>query len=261
MFNSIYNTNCKNNRNGIYRYKYHIIIVIIYLYIMNNTNLYSITSSDISNYNSPEVIENLIISLVNHNDPPIVNIGNKEISHPLFNNNYNWSEVEKVRRTIRILIDNNSADIFPFLIMHLDDKRYALTTRINGSVLNMTISDICRDIAYDDLLFPYNDWPNTSDIPHVITGDGKIYYPPPHKNLKQWCMTRNNKKLWEMQIEIGEWAINTIKNIQGLSKDNKYEKIKSIKNKIETIQKKRKALLNDHYPYERVDFTADNYNK
>jgi hypothetical protein len=197
-------------------------------------------------------LDRFIDALANRNQPPRV-----AGSYALFSEKYDWAEQQRVQTALDVLVKHSGADLWPRLLAHLDDKRYALTNKINGVVANMTIGSICWNIAYCDLVTPFSDsWPNRSEISGNIFVGGVKLTAPPHHDLKTWYHARQGKALWELQVELGEWGIKTMEGLTELDKDEKVQCIQRSKATIDLLRRTKNPIVNKRWPYETDYFDA-----
>jgi hypothetical protein len=203
--------------------------------------------------------DQLIDAIANRNEPPRLADDNGATHPPLFAANYDWTEQDRVIKAIDVLVreKNKSDDLWSRLAEHIDDKRYALTYEFNDGVGDRTVGEICRNIAYADLMKPFGFlWPNNIDIPNVISVNDKFFRPPPCRDLKGWCHARQGKPLWELQVEIGEWGIKTMEGLAELDKDKKALAIQKSKETIDTLRRTKKPIVNEHWRHETKFFNA-----
>ena len=127
----------------------------------------------------------------------------------IFGENYDWTEYRRVRKAIDILVKRNGEELWPHLVKHLDDQRYSLTCSIDDFGTNLTVGDFCRDMVRRNLAEPYGClWPSTSTLPLPsyarVIGFAR---PPWQQTLDKWSHSWKDKRLWELQVELGEWGI------------------------------------------------------
>jgi len=97
---------------------------------------------------------------------------------------------------------------FPYLLAHMDDKRYCLTADSGDSDVNWSVGKACHDIFRCNLQ-PYGDF-FTAD--HRIESRNRPSYMKKfnladHEAAKKWWEARKEKSLRELQIEALEWTI------------------------------------------------------
>jgi hypothetical protein len=227
--------------------------IIVYIW---SINILAQTQIADTNKLSTKELDELINALENRNDPPSLADDNGKKHGPLFDPYYSWVEQDRVIKALDTLTKRNSDVLLPLLIKYLEDKRYSLTTKINGTEINMTIGFICWNIAYNDLIYPFRGWPNYSDIPNVISGGGKVHFPPPRQNLKEWYQARKDKTLWELQVEVGEWAIKTLEDAKEISDKDKSLGLKMTKEAVDKLRKTKNPIVFYRFPYEMNCFDA-----
>ena len=71
---------------------------------------------------------------------------------PLFCKGYDWSDQDRVRNAAWMLARNDGDDLWPRLVEHSDDRRYAATLAPpDDRVQNWSVGNVCRIIAIRDL--------------------------------------------------------------------------------------------------------------
>jgi hypothetical protein len=192
----------------------------------------------------------LIDGLENHNPPPIIPVppGRPEACTPIFDKNYDWHEQERVKRTIQRLVEH-ADDAWPEIIDHLDDKRYCMTYESMEQPRNFTVGEICRQIISDTLSWGYmRHW---SD--EVEYGREQSFHRMScsdvarNGDLKAWCESRSAKKLYELQIEMCEWAMPKVAQLTEPTDEDKRAWIAAIAAQIEDFREFQRPVLPDRF--------------
>jgi hypothetical protein len=192
----------------------------------------------------PVDVRKLIDVLENHNRKPrYVDRGSGVKA--LFDKKYDWSEQERVERAIQNLMDH-SEEAWAELLKHMDDRRYCITYEVSGDAVNEDVGGTCRSLVVDSLAMAYIGhiphessvaWSNLR-IPEIARGD--------NAKLIAWCRKRSDKKLYELQIEMCEWAIRAVADLdvseEEVSEKDREKSIAEIKAQIETLRKRKKAV-------------------
>ena len=202
-----------------------------------STESRSANSTDRSDY------KRLVSSLSNNNPPPRL-VGGEPDQRPVFAKNYDWVEQERVLKVIQTLLDNAEPALSE-LAENLGDTRYCITFD-QDYIVNDTIGDTCRTILGESLTAAY-----MPHIPHGILSEARLYQPDVLKGddkTRAWIREQVSKQrpLYELQIELCQWAINEIPNISDLAKVSDTEKqtaIRNIQAQIETLRTTRKPVL------------------
>lgn len=128
---------------------------------------------------------------------------------PLFDEKYDWSEYDRVVRTIRLL-KCRAEDAWPELLMHFDDGTYCVSTASEAyeTGQNHTVGLVCQEIVRGYLRAGYSRHLHTLrlDKPQYMAIRSPAMLRDP-ATLKTWCEKRSEKKLYELQVEMCEWAI------------------------------------------------------
>ncbi len=138
------------------------------------------------------------------------------------------------------------------MVRHLDDGRYSITynaNSISGSAHNWSVGDVCREIIVGSLTGGY--------LERLGGTDKKSYYRLekflPDKRgsmigkdiLKAWCDERSAKRLYELQIEVCQWAVVELGKggfEEEVSPSRRLEWIAAIKSEIERLKTSKKAF-------------------
>ena len=149
--------------------------------------------------------EQLIKALTTTNGPPEVFKSNSGYNEPVFPTTFDWVEYARVRAAITNL-EANSEETWPSIVEHMTDGGYCFTVEAYDSAYNYSRGYVCYVIAQS--------WLNRT-YAGLMPMDRPLYqYQAPHsmepEALQEWCRIRRGKKLYEMQIEAGEWAISII---------------------------------------------------
>ena len=91
-------------------------------------------------------LESLIDAMASRNKPPqLVTAGDATI--PLFGEDYDWAEQERVRTAIDAVMRSKSNDSWWRLRAKIGDDRYVLTATRGGVVKNFTVGCACSDMV------------------------------------------------------------------------------------------------------------------
>lgn len=199
-------------------------------------------SAEIPACKAPEELrrrgEELINGMVSRNRPPAI-----DDWHIHFPEDFDWTEGNRVLRAVRQAVDEVE-ELWPVLVEHLEDPRYCVSCRIEDISYNFTVGKICRYIISNALSEAYypcrpkvKKWwivSNRLSMPEVARGDGKA--------LKAWCKQRSDKKLYELQIEMCQWAISTVAELDGVSEEDKSKSIEAIRAKIAALRESKQPV-------------------
>jgi hypothetical protein len=144
----------------------------------------------------------MVEALANNNPTPVT-IGHRH--KPLFDENFDWNENSRARNSIPVLILNVEL-AWPQLVSHLGDERYCTTYKsFSGSSYNRTVGDICREIVLRNLSNAYFETVHFTPKEVFLNMQTASFLRDP-KILQRWCADRHERKLYELQIEMCEWA-------------------------------------------------------
>jgi hypothetical protein len=174
-------------------------------------------------------------ALANQNLPPEL-FG--PLNRPRFSDDFNWDEDARVWNTIKELAQH-AERVWPSMVSHLGDERYCITYRsFNNYSQNVTVGKICGDIIMRNLTHAYVQRIRTTNKQTVL----KLRSPrflQKGETLKEWCLKRSDKKLYELQIEVCQWIsdklddaefVNESPEIRGELKEAVKEVITSLEN-------------------------------
>jgi hypothetical protein len=199
-----------------------------------STEVRTVTSTDQTEY------KRLVLSLANKNPPPRL-IGEKPDQRPVFAKDYDWVEQERVLKVIQMLLDNAEPALSE-LAENLSDTRYCITFD-QDYIVNDTVGDICRIILVENLTTAYRPY-----IPGGELSAARLYFPDALRDkdkMRAWIREQVSKQrpLYELQIEMCQWAINEIPGLPEVSDAEKQTAIRNIQAQIETLRMTRKPVL------------------
>ena len=177
---------------------------------------------------------------------------------------------KRVQAAARALSQDNSNDLFGCLVRHFDDKRYAGTSEMyEGCPWNEQVGTICFVIARNKLqcaylrhlepgkTFQYGG-PTFNHVPEnsrdfLPDGVQRELHDAPQlyatdDGLAGWYRARKGKPLYELQIEVCEWAIKTVEDAHSVA-DKPREKFVAAVRKETASLKKNKKPVGDPSPW------------
>ncbi len=211
-------------------------------------------------------LEALIDALANKNKPPKLPeiVAFRESHRPPFDAKYDWTEQERVWKACLTLLQRERTDgndLWQHIAEHADDKRYAFTCWTEShdpyvGPYNIRVGEICRHIAYRDLVCAFAQIWEGGPIFDVRLDDGHFYKDLPWRDVKTWCRARPGKPLWELQIEVGQWGIKKLEGVDGAQNKEKADSLQKTPALIDALRKTKKPIVNK-YPtviIERIKF-------
>lgn len=210
---------------------------------------------------SPEGAENiakLFKALVTTNEKPFVYKSHSGYRMPVFPPSFDWEEYKRVIAAIDELekrLAENVEEVWPILVDHMCDPEYSFTVDAYDSAYNYSRGYVCYCLA--------RSWVN-GVYAGLMPMDRPLYqYQAPHsmdpKALQKWCRERRDKKLYEIQIEAGEWALSIIPTESEMDEEDQQRAIKEIQKRIDRISKSKKPIAGKFFsvdvicPYSKED--------
>lgn len=145
----------------------------------------------------------------------------------------NSKESKRVDALLKQVIER-SEDLLPELVAHLGDERYCKTVGMAaGYPSNWSVGDICQQIIGETLSEPYY-----RHLPGTKTNYHRFRLPAfaqDKAKLREWCLARKDRKLYELQIEACEWALGELKG-------SNEELVTAIKQETESLKKTKTAV-------------------
>lgn len=182
----------------------------------------------------------LVEALANRNPPP-QHAGVRRT--PTFAANFDWSEDARVWKALELVIQR-AEEAWPELVGHLDDDRYCLTYRsFSGFTYDDTVGTMCRTIILRNLSRGYFESVRPQlKAPHLALLEAGFLRDP--KRLKAWCEERRDKKLYELQIEMCDWAITEVATsdvFSRVSQEDRDQWTAAIKSAAESLRNSKTA--------------------
>jgi hypothetical protein len=154
-------------------------------------------------------LESLMDAMASHNKPPrLVTVGDAVV--PLFGEDYDWSEQQRVRAAIGAVMRIKSDDLWWRLRASIHDDRYVLTAMRGGVAKNFTLGALCCDLVDARLCLGF-----TAHLPSVPGRLPATFRPEEEfwQHEAQWA--REQKPLYAMQAALCERAIKQWEPVQG----------------------------------------------
>jgi hypothetical protein len=216
--------------------------------------------------------DRLIDAVASRNkEPKIIETGGSPIA--LFDDKFDWADQERVQRAVAALSQDESNDLWPRLVEHIDDERYSVTGGDDlAAPQNFSVGWACRVLAFNHLLYAYLQYlepggsaPMGGDSMNWVADDSTEYVPgklqmelheppqlgrlwgelPGEKRLWKWYQARKGKPLYELQIEMCEWAIKRVEGDSRVAEKPKREFVNRVKRQIQLLRETKKPVV-DH---------------
>ncbi|MEK6260850.1 MAG: hypothetical protein AABP62_19800 [Planctomycetota bacterium] len=169
---------------------------------------------------------------------------------PLFNEPYDVDEQQRVRKTLLELNKHVGNDLWPLLITHANDKRYAYTIEGDYYSKNTTVGSLCSEMAYMDLLLAYRKYlPDLDDLSHAQPERPYSRYPNlwPDKLLQggfvKWAEQHPERAMYEAQIAVCEWAIKEAPSLKGVSDEKKAKFVADLTKQFTTLKETKQPVV------------------
>lgn len=174
----------------------------------------------------------LIEELVSPNMPPVTqNRAGGNVRFPAGYDVAAQRRIDEVRQTLQDRFEES----LPFLIAALDDERYCLTISWadGDGFYNESVGAVCRNII-ESQLEVYRD--------KIVFSGPRHWHKYDYKQIsREWWQARRERKLFELQIEAVEWAIQQFEKSD--DSDPRFDRVKqrsdlrSLRDKIAKTQK------------------------
>lgn len=161
-------------------------------------------------------------------------------SWPIFADDFDFDEQKRVQERLQSLPALEGDDLWWILWEYSSDERYSLTYyNYLESAQNATVGDLCREMAEGDLLFAYRQFAIRAPGTETVAQDYASWTPRVEEGFlaKEWFEARKTRKLWELQIEMCEWAITKAPALEKLSAAKRHEFVKKVSTEIERLKK------------------------
>jgi hypothetical protein len=203
-------------------------------------------------------IRAIVDALANRNPPP----KHSGVHHtPTFAANFDWAEDARVWKALESVIQR-AEEAWPELVRRLDDDRYCLTyLSFSGFTYDKTVGTMGRTIILRTLSAGYFESvkPRFKE-PHLAILTADFLRDP--KRLKSWCEERRGKKLFELQIEMCDWAIAEVATSDVFSRESREDRDQwtaAIKRAADSLRNSKTAVHWKGFGDEEVfRYTSDN---
>ncbi len=208
-------------------------------------------------------MERLIDAVASRNKAPKL-VGEPPSAYPIFSEQFDWNDQSRVRAAALALAQDGSNDLWGCLVEHFHDTRYSATCELDECYPeNWTVGSVCIIIAENKLQCAYLRHLKPGGTSHYggptfnhVSEDTKeflpdsvqrdLHYVPFLRNndkLAAWYRARKGKPLFELQIEICEWAIKRAEDAQGAADKPKKKFVAAVRNEVESLKKNKKPSV------------------
>ena len=183
-------------------------------------------------------------ALANHNRAPKIISYGLEGDAPLYDKEYDWQEDDRIIPVVRF-VKNHAEMMWPELLKRFDDERYCISvaTEAHESGWNCTVGRVCQDIVRTYLTAAYE------RHMHILLAMEREYmamiYPSiirKPKDLLAWCEERKEKELYELQMEMCEWAIKEAVKTRSTTVDRRKAFVQAVKTEIKALYYSQAAV-------------------
>jgi hypothetical protein len=190
----------------------------------------------------------MVEALANGNKPPKI-VERREgwpRRLPLFPNDYDWKENERVADAVRDLRQNTTTELWEQVVQKANDSRFCITAWVNEEAVIFSLGDICRSLAYSRLTDGFR-----KHLPSLPPHGCPIQFEKFKRDLPAWRKERKDKSLYQLQIEMCELAIRALPDVDSktLSNKEKANARKKIEAEIENLRKTKEPILEDYSGY------------
>ena len=208
-------------------------------------------------------MERLIDAVASRNEAPKL-VGEHPLAYPIFGEKFDWKDQDRVQAAAWALAQDETNDLWGCLMEHVGDKRYSATCQLDECYPeNYEVGVICEMIAQKKLLCAYLRHLEPGKTAHYggptrnnVSDDTKDFIPGSVQfelhyvsylydadGLAKWYHARKGKPLYELQIEMCEWAVKKVEDAHGVAEKPKKEFIAAVRKEIESLKKSRKPVV------------------
>jgi hypothetical protein len=154
-------------------------------------------------------LDSLIDAIASRNKPPrMVAAGKATI--PLFDERYDWTEQQRVRRAIDAVVRTHSDEMWWKLRARIGDGRYVFTATRSGVAKNFSLGALCSNIVDARLCLGF-----ASHLPSVPGRLPATFQPEQEYWQHETLWARERMPLYAMQAALCERAIQQWEAVQG----------------------------------------------
>lgn len=195
------------------------------------------------------VSKNMEPELKEHDTNSLRQLGPTKV--PLFPTTFDWENQKVVRRSVLRLGKAESDEDWDELLKHLKDDRYCITVYPDyfNNPINYSIGKICSELARHRLSDPFLKDRGFDRRDRLVMID---YKSDDMVDLRKWREARRDKKLYQLQLEVGERILDAIKDVKYVTEEWKEKSSNKLKMQLETLARNKTpfetAFGNDSFP-------------
>jgi hypothetical protein len=245
------------------------IVAVLSLFLTRAAVAFAMGQLILANSYADDRPRQLIEALANRNEEPKV-VECDGLTFTLFSPKYDWAEDKRVQSAISTLARDENEALWQHLTQCIDDKRYSFSVGEQPLWAHVwSVGHVCRQIAKKRLLCAYlqhlepgKTTPYGGNSSNFVSDDSKeflpgglqadLHYPrqldnttsdDPRDHFKSWCQARKGKPLYELPIEMCEWAVTKAENCRNAEEEPKRRFVDAVKKQIALLKDAKKPVI------------------
>ncbi len=219
-----------------------------------------LTSSTFSQPDAPKAkaeqtreLEAMIDALANRSlkSPPQMFKPQVNEERPLFSEPYDVGEQQRVRKALLNLNKQVGNELWPLLVAHADDKRYAYTFEGDYYSQSVTVGDLCQSMALGDLMLAYRKHlPQKDDLSNASPERPQSLYPEVFfldklfpDGVVKWAGQHPELAMYDAQIVVCEAALKEAPSLKGISAEKKTKYMADLTKQIATLKETKQPVV------------------
>lgn len=189
----------------------------------------------------------LVDDLANRNKPPKVVDAPRLGRVPLFPENFDWNEQNRVLLALEKVHRDKSDELWEELLRGIEDWRYSLTIiNIVDEPEDICVGTFCARLAHCRLMnvvtrhLPVTWHPKVGKPPRIVESVAFDSVP-----WMEWRQKRKDKRLYELQIELCEEALAKLRKAQDIPQDQKVAAQKAIEGEVGRLRKNKSPIVGE----------------
>ena len=179
-----------------------------------------------------------VSALANKNVAPIVP---EKHGIPAFGEDFDWQEYQRVIDVLKAAASQVDEEVWKEMLQNLDDDRYCTTvTTQNGKTLNLTVGQVCRNLAAESIWAAYGSRIQPANVEYTLKLRRLAGFRG-FDEMKGLLAKKSGMTLHQIQIEIGREALRNIRDAE-LTGEERADWEKKIRENLAQLEQKGKAI-------------------